>query len=198
MDIPVPSFSVSLICGAFAGLAVDLTLYPIDTIKTRLQSRAGFAKSGGFRSIYAGIPSVAIGSAPGSALFFATYETMKILGEKFDPKYSTIGHMIAASFGEVVACFARVPTEVIKQRAQATNATSFRILLDILGTEGIWGLYRGFSSTIAREVPFSLIELPIWEYLKYKWSQSQNRLVSPWQGAACGSLAGAFAAGVSV
>lgn len=31
-----------LISGAFAGLSVDLTLYPIDTIKTRLQSSQVF------------------------------------------------------------------------------------------------------------------------------------------------------------
>ena len=41
-----------LICGAGAGLAVDLGLYPLDTIKTRLQSQQGFRSAGGFSRIY--------------------------------------------------------------------------------------------------------------------------------------------------
>lgn len=62
-----------LVCGAVAGLSVDLSLYPIDTIKTRLQSSQGFIKSGGFKNVYRGMGSVAVGSAPGAALFFTTY-----------------------------------------------------------------------------------------------------------------------------
>jgi solute carrier family 25 S-adenosylmethionine transporter 26 len=37
--------------GATAGLAVDLSLYPIDTLKTRLQSQQGFYAAGGFRNV---------------------------------------------------------------------------------------------------------------------------------------------------
>lgn len=66
-----------LISGASAGLAVDLSLYPLDTLKTRLQSQNGFRASGGFRHLYRGMGSVALGSAPGSALFFVTYSSMR-------------------------------------------------------------------------------------------------------------------------
>lgn len=45
-------------------MCVDLTLFPLDTIKTRLQSQQGFYKAGGFRGIYAGVPSAAVGSFP--------------------------------------------------------------------------------------------------------------------------------------
>lgn len=50
--------------GGIAGAAVDVILFPLDTLKTRLQSAKGFAKSGGFRAIYAGVASAASGSAP--------------------------------------------------------------------------------------------------------------------------------------
>jgi solute carrier family 25 S-adenosylmethionine transporter 26 len=54
--------------GAVAGLSVDLMFYPIDTIKTRLQSQQGFVKAGGFKGIYKGVGSVGVGSAPGGAI----------------------------------------------------------------------------------------------------------------------------------
>ena len=52
---------VALISGAFAGIGVDITLFPLDTLKTRLQSKEGFVKSGGFSRLWAGIGPVAIG-----------------------------------------------------------------------------------------------------------------------------------------
>jgi len=51
-----------------AGTAVDTALFPLDTLKTRLQSKAGFAASGGFRGVYSGLTSAVIGSAPGGML----------------------------------------------------------------------------------------------------------------------------------
>ncbi|KAK0780637.1 S-adenosylmethionine transporter [Friedmanniomyces endolithicus] len=41
----------SLIAGGLAGTTVDLSLFPLDTLKTRLQSAAGFRASGGFRGV---------------------------------------------------------------------------------------------------------------------------------------------------
>lgn len=50
--------------GAAAGTSVDVALFPLDTIKTRLQSQQGFRAAGGFRGIYSGLLSVTLGSAP--------------------------------------------------------------------------------------------------------------------------------------
>ena len=101
-----------------AGTAVDLLFFPIDTIKTRLQSSQGFLKSGGFRGIYKGIGSVVVGSAPGgmwppnewrnpvdsfklAALFFCTYDTLK-QNSPLSPHMAPLTHMLSASTGEVV------------------------------------------------------------------------------------------------
>jgi len=40
---------------------VDVALFPIDTVKTRLQSERGFWRSGGFRGIYKGLGIAATG-----------------------------------------------------------------------------------------------------------------------------------------
>lgn len=54
-------------------MAVDIVLFPIDTIKTRLQSHSGFWRSGGFRGMYAGLASVVVGSAPGGLMMLFEY-----------------------------------------------------------------------------------------------------------------------------
>lgn len=190
--------STQVISGAFAGLSVDLTLFPLDTMKTRLQSEMGFWHSGGFKKIYAGIPSVAIGSAPGAALFFTTYEGTKNLLLPFTP-HPSFAHMVAASIGEVVACLIRVPTEVLKQRGQAYPKRTLKfVYFKILESEGYRGFYRGYKSTVMREIPFSFIQFPLWEAFKLRLIRSKNgQSISPFEVACCGSIAGVISAGIT-
>ncbi|KAG8186135.1 hypothetical protein JTE90_022723 [Oedothorax gibbosus] len=194
-----PGFGIALASGAVAGLVVDLSLYPLDTIKTRLQSSQGFWKSGGLSRIYAGIGSIAIGSSPGSAVFFCTYEAFKTIGQKkISYNFHFVVHSFAAMYGEVMACLIRVPTDVIKQRAQANpKLSTWSVLQATLKSEGYLGLYRGYTSTLLREIPFSFIQFPIWEYLKITWSMQQGYKVKPWQSSLCGAVAGGIAAGLT-
>ncbi|XP_077932349.1 mitochondrial S-adenosylmethionine carrier protein isoform X3 [Halichoerus grypus] len=97
-----------------------------------------------------------------------------------------------------VACLIRVPSEVVKQRAQVSaSSRTFQIFSNILYTEGIQGLYRGYKSTVLREIPFSLVQFPLWESLKALWSWRQDHVVDCWQSAVCGAFAGGFAAAVT-
>ncbi|XP_038553090.1 S-adenosylmethionine mitochondrial carrier protein isoform X3 [Micropterus salmoides] len=144
-------FVASLVAGGCAGMCVDLTLFPLDTIKTRLQSQQGFYKAGGFRGIYAGVPSAAVGSFPNAAAFFVTYDfTKSLLGAGrvlAAPHVAPVTHMLAASLGEII--------------------------------------------------PFSLVQFPLWEYLKTLWSWRQGHTLYSWQAAVCGAFAGAVAAFVT-
>jgi hypothetical protein len=79
------SFFTALVAGGMAGTSVDVALFPIDTLKTRLQSPQGFLKAGGFKGIYNGLGAAAVGSAPGAALFFSTYEVRELDRGKGEP-----------------------------------------------------------------------------------------------------------------
>lgn len=199
-----------------AGVTADLTLYPIDTLKTRLQSSSGFYPSGGFRGIYAGIGSALIGSAPSAAIFFVSYESLKATQKHaregdnarrpFGAWSEPVEHMLAASVGEVAACAVRVPTEVVKQRAQALQAESSLAALGAIlrkrGTVGWKGvgreLYRGLGITVMREVPFTVIQFPLWESMKaWRRRQKGSEENSAAESAVFGSVAGAMAAAVT-
>lgn len=197
-DKPV-SLRISLLAGGVAGTAVDVILFPLDTLKTRLQSAEGFVKSGGFRGIYAGLASCASGSAPSAATFFCSYElTKNVLKPRVSTSMFPFVHMFAATVGEVVSLFVRNPFEVVKQRAQAyVHMSSLQALKYTLAEEGFSGLYRGYWNTLMREIPFALIQYPLWELLKSVWSWEQGHPVWAWQSAICGAVGGGVAAAIT-
>lgn len=99
-----------------------------------------------------------------------------------------------------MACLIRVPVEIAKQRRQAssTRTSSIAILMEAYRTEGITkGLYRGYRSTILREVPFAFIQFPIWEHLKANWTVNTGLELNPIAVAVCGAIAGGIAAAVT-
>ncbi|KAJ5799815.1 uncharacterized protein N7518_001883 [Penicillium psychrosexuale] len=239
----------SLISGAIAGLTVDCSLYPLDTIKTRLQkardhtapqTRVSLRQT--FRGIYAGLPSVLFGSAPSAASFFIVYDSVKrtlLVPQSANSKTNSqsrshiiLTHSLASSLGEIAACAVRVPTEVIKQRAQAGlfGGSSLLALKDILSlrhavptsttttpstpaakrgySQVFRELYRGAGITIAREIPFTVLQFTMWESMKEAYGKRYLRTaetasslaetqIPATTSAMFGSVAGAIAAGLT-
>lgn len=132
--------------------------------------------------------------------------------KQFDDPTKASAHMLAATLGEIAACAVRVPTEVVKQRAQAKQHPSSRAaLVSILSqrkTHGIarmWAeLYRGWGVTVMREVPFTVIQFPLWEKMKawsldrrYGTGAGRPKDVTAAESAIFGSLSGGFAAALT-
>lgn len=204
------SFFASLISGAAAGTVTDVVFFPIDTIKTRLQAKGGFFANGGYQGIYRGIGSALVSSAPNASLFFVTYDSMKtylkpILKSQISNEQvaEVATNMISSSLGEVSACLIRVPAEIIKQQTQTHSSNSswntLKILLNNKNREGLRrNLYRGWWSTIFREIPFTCIQFSLYEQLKKSSSRhSKKKQVSSFQAAMCGSIAGGIAAAIT-
>ena len=91
----------------------------------------------------------------------------------------------------VAACLVRVPTEVLKTRQQTSSTSLLSALKSTLADGGAGNLYRGFGITLFREVPFACLQFPVYEGLKSKYGDT------PLRSAACGSLSGALAAGLT-
>jgi hypothetical protein len=165
--------------------------------------------------MYAGLPSALLGSMPSAASFFVVYDGVKrgLIKKDTPQSHQAYAHILASSLGEIAACAIRVPTEVIKQRAQAglfggSALLGFQDILSLRGTDGfttmIRELYRGAGVTIMREIPFTIVQFSLWEYFKASYSSRQHRLqgrqpgsVTAAESALFGSMAGAIAAGLT-
>lgn len=181
---------VSFTSGAAAGLMVDLSLFPLDTLKTRLQSEKGFWNAGGVRGIYKGVGPTILASAPSAAIFFVTYDKSKSLLETKNERMAPLRHMASACVAEIASNLVRVPMEVVKQRRQTSDGISpLNIVRKAVENEGFLGLYRGFFSTVMRDIPFSIIQFPLWEALKLYWSTREMREVTSAESALAGAVA---------
>ncbi|KAL8929871.1 MAG: hypothetical protein Q9208_001015 [Pyrenodesmia sp. 3 TL-2023] len=152
-DILLVSFISSrdaTMAGAFAAFTVDFLVYPLDTIKTRVQSpdyRRLYTTNGAvnrslLRGLYQGIGSVILAtlpssdrfSSPSAGAFFTTYESTKTLLHTLNPTLPTsphtpllpapVLHALASSTAELVSCFILTPAEVLKQNAQMVRKPS--------------------------------------------------------------------------
>jgi len=193
-------FTLALIAGGCAGTTVDVVMYPLDTLKTRLQAEGGFWKAGGFKGVYNGVLATALGAAPGAAMFFSAYEGMKPRLQQLNGgKEHPLHHSIAASCGEVAACLVRVPTAVVTQRMQVGTYSTFPEAIKGIASSptGISTFFLGYWTTVAREIPFSFIQFPMYEGLKKLIRMTQGEDTTPTQGAFCGSASGAVASAVT-
>ncbi|XP_047155038.1 S-adenosylmethionine carrier 1, chloroplastic/mitochondrial isoform X2 [Vigna umbellata] len=131
-----------VIAGGTAGVVVETALYPIDTIKTRLQAARGGEKLI-LKGLYSGLAGNLAGVLPASALFVGVYEPIKQkLLRIFPENLSAFSHLTAGAIGGIAASLIRVPTEVIKQRMQTGQFTSASGAVRFIASkEGFKGFY---------------------------------------------------------
>jgi solute carrier family 25 S-adenosylmethionine transporter 26 len=148
--------------------------------------------------MHKGILSAAIGSAPGAAAFFWTYEKIKQVTKSSSGNEHWTQHAFASSCGEVAACLVRVPTAIVTQNMQVGRYTTMtQAIRETYRRSGLGGFYVGYGSTVLREIPFAFIQFPLYEAFKSKWTKYQGQETTPVQGAACGSVAGAIAVSIT-
>ncbi|KAL6706792.1 hypothetical protein ACN47E_005128 [Coniothyrium glycines] len=185
-----------LIAGAVAAFTVDLLVYPLDTLKTRIQSpdyaklytnpQTGKPNPALFRGVYQGLGSVIIATLPSSGAFFTTYERTKSLFTRLNTTAShphgvlplAVVHATASSLAELVSCAILTPAEVIKQNAQmvsagsATNATMQTLRKFRSNPLALW---RGYTALAGRNLPFTAMQFPMFERLKVAVKEHRDR-----------------------
>lgn len=153
------------IAGGIAGLSVDCILYPLETIKTRIMgSSPGENLTSIARSKFKGFSCQMIVSFPYAFSFFYVYETIRAT----IPDHS-FKNLYASVVAEVVANIVRNPFEVVKQQMMVGRSDRIMSsLLEIRGLKGLKGFYIGYQSTLIRDITFSAIQLPMFEFMREK------------------------------
>ncbi|KAL2789003.1 mitochondrial carrier [Aspergillus keveii] len=182
--------------GAVAVVTVDFLVYPFDTLKTRIQSpnyntvykdtaTNTVRKNVLFRGLYQGVFSVVLSTIPASGAFFTTYENVKATLNKSKKSQAhslttPLINALSSSVAESVSCFLLTPAEVIKQNAQVINNTSTNtntsarkrgsrsITLQVMHRfkSQPWKLWSGYSALLGRNLPFTGLNFPIFEFVK--------------------------------
>jgi solute carrier family 25 S-adenosylmethionine transporter 26 len=188
-------FTMALLAGACAGTTVDVSLHPLDTLKTRFMSKEGFWKSGGLQGTWKGVVPIALGSAPSAACFFSTYETAKgLLKRANGGQEEWYHHSISSSLGELVACSVRVPSVMLGNILQVGAHDSLGAAVKAIHKNGgLPAFWNGFGTMVARDIPFAFLQFPIYEGAKKRWADWQGYPTNAIQGACCGSVAGSIA-----
>ncbi|KAI9713999.1 MAG: hypothetical protein M1820_000729 [Bogoriella megaspora] len=184
--------------GAVAAFSVDLLVYPLDTLKTRLQSpdykrlythaaTETVNRGALFRGLYQGVGSVIIATLPSSGAFFTTYEASKSFLNNSLPSTPLIPqpliHASASSIAELVSCAILTPAEVIKQNAQMVNTeTSSRGIRQSATLQTLkkfrsspLNLWRGYTALAGRNLPFTALQFPLFEHLKLLFTKRRHR-----------------------
>ncbi|KAF3440483.1 hypothetical protein FNV43_RR18767 [Rhamnella rubrinervis] len=187
-----------VVAGGAAGVVVETALYPIDTIKTRLQAAHGGGKIV-LKGLYSGLAGNIAGVLPASAIFVGVYEPTKQKLLKMVPEnISAVAHLTAGAVGGLAASLVRVPTEVVKQRMQTGQFTSAPNAVRLIAAnEGFKGLYAGYGSFLLRDLPFDAIQFCLYEQLRIGYKVAAKRDPSDPENAIIGTFAGALTGAIT-
>uniref|UniRef100_A0A182SBE0 Mitochondrial ornithine transporter n=1 Tax=Anopheles maculatus TaxID=74869 RepID=A0A182SBE0_9DIPT len=173
---------IDFTAGCLGGVALVYVSQPMDTVKVKMQTFPGlykglvnctvqtFKRDGIVRGLYAGtLPAVVANVAENSVLFAAYGACQQVVGSAVKKpsiaELSTLENATAGFLAAFFSSFTLCPTELIKCKLQALRETagndgkrrptisSYALVSQILRTEGIAGMFRGLTSTFAREMP---------------------------------------------
>eukprot|EP00521_Asterionellopsis_glacialis_P013735 CAMPEP_0195301578 /NCGR_PEP_ID=MMETSP0707-20130614/29529_1 /TAXON_ID=33640 /ORGANISM="Asterionellopsis glacialis, Strain CCMP134" /LENGTH=346 /DNA_ID=CAMNT_0040364557 /DNA_START=100 /DNA_END=1140 /DNA_ORIENTATION=- len=199
---------------AAAGVARCISIfamYPMDTIKTRMQME----QSNPLRvaGLYKGVGGSLFGQVPYGILTFGSYEMYKnAMLENFPGTKPVFLYALAAIMGDLTGSGWLCPSEVVKQQMQAgMYATTGEAVSKIWAKKGLVGFYQGYLGGVTRDVPFRVAQLTSYEVTKNVYLRAKARRaaaaapgdpkvvqeLSPVDAAVCGAIAGSFSAAIT-
>lgn len=212
---PHAPVTIHMTAGAVAGVLEHTVMYPVDSVKTRMQSLQPDPNAQ-YRSVYEalkriirtegifrpfrGLNITMLGAGPAHALYFACYEQVKrpLSDVIQNGRNSHVANGVAGSVATVLHDAVMNPAEVVKQRMQMYNSP-YGGLWDCVRTvtrnEGVGAFYRSYSTQLTMNIPFQAVH-----FITYELMQEQlnpGRLYHPGTHIVSGAVAGAVSAAVT-
>ncbi|KAL8509246.1 hypothetical protein ACS0TY_016441 [Phlomoides rotata] len=204
-----------MIAGSIAGSIEHMAMFPVDTLKTRMQaitssstkisqitlrqSLGSILKLEGLSGLYCGIGAMGLGAGPAHAVYFSVYEASKKFLSSGNPNNSA-AHAASGVLATVASDAVFTPMDVVKQRLQL-KGSPYRGVGDcvkrVLVEEGIGAFYASYRTTVVMNAPFTAVHFATYEATKRglmevspeSGGEDENLLVHATAGAAAGALA---------
>ncbi|KAL9229382.1 hypothetical protein vseg_004853 [Gypsophila vaccaria] len=174
-----------LVSGGLAGAVAQTVIYPMDLVKTRLQThecidgkvpRLGtltrdiWVKEGS-RAFYKGLFPSLIGIIPYAGIDLAAYETLKDLAKKYMFPDSEPGALVQLGCGTIsgaVGATCVYPLQVVRTRMQAnqSSATMSEVFRATFKQEKLRGFYKGLFPNLLKVIPSASITYMVYEAMK--------------------------------
>ncbi|EHA8588046.1 calcium-binding mitochondrial carrier protein SCaMC-1 [Cocos nucifera] len=179
-----------LIAGGLAGAVAQTVIYPMDLVKTRLQTyscEGGKVPSLGTlskdiwlhegpRAFYRGLIPSLLGIIPYAGIDLAAYETLKDMSKTYILKDTEPGPLVQLGCGTISGALGATcvyPLQVIRTRMQAQrtySTTAYQGMSDVfwrtLQHEGFSGFYKGIFPNLLKVVPSASITYLVYETMK--------------------------------
>ncbi|XP_053946226.1 mitoferrin [Anastrepha ludens] len=206
-SLPTTNVGINMTAGAIAGVLEHCVMYPLDSVKTRMQSLSpvtsnydisttfkNMIKKEGIMRPIRGVSAVVAGAGPAHALYFGSYEMMKELLTKVTTN-NHVNYMASGAVATLIHDAVSNPTDVIKQRMQMYNSKYKSVIgcmKDVYRNEGITAFYRSYSTQLVMNIPYQTIHFATYEF--FQNMLNHERKYSPVVHMVAGGAAGATAA----
>ena len=210
----LPPALVHTAVGAIAGSTGAIAAYPIDFVKSQLQTEEGRRKyKGGFDAardiiqsspqgpfaLYRGLLVNLVGIAPEKTIKLSANSIMRGALMGHFGYLPFLGEVAAGGFAGLTQVVVTNPLEVVKLKVQTSQMSLKDVVSQI---QGINDLYQGAGACIARDVMFSAVLFPLYAHLKVALvavlvGVAPGESASFWANLLAGSFAAAPAALIS-
>ena len=171
--------ATKLFAGSVAGVVGVSSCYPIDFAKTKLQKPLpneprytgildvlrSTKAAGGVGSWYHGLRPNLTGIIPEKGLKLAIFDVVRDQLRDKDGSVSRKAEITAAVSAACAQVVVTTPMEIVKIRCQLSGASMFSVISEL----GLRGCYKGYVSTLSRDVCFNLMFFPLQSHLKDRW-----------------------------
>ncbi|XP_039129662.1 LOW QUALITY PROTEIN: mitoferrin-like [Dioscorea cayenensis subsp. rotundata] len=203
-----------MIAGSIAGLVEHTAMFPVDTLKTRMQAGslpchlpfglrhalASVLRHEGFLGLYRGIGAMGLGAGPAHAVYFSVYEFAKQALSKNNPN-NPFAHAASGVLATVASDAVLTPMDTVKQRLQL-ESSPYRGVGDcvrrVMREEGVRAFYASYRTTVVMNAPFTAVHFATYEAVKRALTEvspdsanDETLVVHATAGAAAGALAAA-------
>ncbi|KZP01695.1 mitochondrial carrier [Calocera viscosa TUFC12733] len=204
---------VNMLAGAMAGISEHAVMFPVDSIKTRMQvfstspaavysgignAVARISSTEGLRTLWRGVASVIVGAGPAHALYFGTYEIVKEATGGNRPGHHVASTAWAGACATLAHDALMNPFDVIKQRMQLYGS-SYRNVAQcarsVYRNEGMIAFYVSYPTTLMMTVPFTAVQFSTYESMK-KFLNPEGTY-SPLTHVTAGGIAGGVAGAIT-